>query len=242
MTNIISTNEFLKELNNTYFNEEDDSKVCSINLLPFDDNAITLPCKHKFNYSSIFDYVYSIKKTHNRYNSVKLKLHEIQCPMCRNISDKLLPFVPREMGEKRVRGIAVRQELTGEWKNRGVDENREFAILTNEISKATFGKTIEEHKKIKNINKENLRDHMDELELIFGMLGEKVTTEITINKDAHGFVECAVATKQGGDVAGNARKEAEKKIGKPIVSEENFLDEPEKLKKKRKLIEVKNDK
>ena len=105
MTNIISTNEFLKELNNTYFNEEDDSKVCSINLLPFDDNAITLPCKHKFNYSSIFDYVYSIKKTHNRYNSVKLKLHEIQCPMCRNISDKLLPFVPREMGEKRVRGI-----------------------------------------------------------------------------------------------------------------------------------------
>jgi len=144
--------------------------------------------------------------------------------------------------DKRLRGIAIRQNLTDEWKNRGLRKKVDYAILTNEISKATFGKTIEEHKKIKNINKENLRDHMDELELIFGMLGEKVTTEITINKDAHGFVECAVATKQGGDVAGNARKEAEKKIGKPIVSEENFLDEPEKLKKKRKLIEVKNDK
>ncbi len=105
MTNIISTNEFLKELNNTYFNEEDDSKVCSINLLPFDDNAITLPCNHKFNYSSIFDYIYSIKKTHNRYNNIKLKLNEIQCPMCRNISDKLLPFIPHEIGEKRIRGI-----------------------------------------------------------------------------------------------------------------------------------------
>jgi len=125
--------------------------------------------------------------------------------------------------DKRLRGIAIRQNLTDEWKNRGLKREIEYAILTNEISKATFGKTIEEYKKIKNLDKENLRDHMDELELIFGMLGEKVTTEITISKDTKGFVECAIAAKQGGEVAGNARKEAEEKISRPIVSEDNFL-------------------
>lgn len=144
--------------------------------------------------------------------------------------------------DKRLRGIAIRQNLTDEWKNRDIKEEIEYAILTNEISKATFGKTIEEYKKIKNLDKENLRDHMDELELIFGMLGEKVTTEITINKNAQGFNECSVAARQGGEVAGNARKEAEEKIGRPVVSEENylFLDEKIKKKKKKKVLEIKN--
>lgn len=81
--------------------------------------------------------------------------------------------------EKRVRGIAVRQELTDEWKDRGVTEEKEFAILTNEISVATFGETVEEYKKLKGLKQQNLRDHMNDLELIFNMLGEKVTTEIT---------------------------------------------------------------
>jgi len=144
--------------------------------------------------------------------------------------------------DKRLRGIAIRQNLTDEWKNRDINEEIEYAILTNEISKATFGKTIEEYKKTKNLDKENLRDHMDELELIFGMLGEKVTTEITINKNAQGFDECSVAARQGGEVAGNARKEAEEKIGRAVVSEENylFLDEKIKKKKKKKVLEVKN--
>jgi len=136
--------------------------------------------------------------------------------------------------DKRLRGIAIRQNLTDEWKNREIKKEIEFAILTNEISKATFGKTIEEYKKIKKLDKENLRDHMDELELIFGMLGEKVTTEITINKNAQGFDECSVAARQGGEVAGNARKEAEEKIGRPVVSEENYLSLDEKIKKKRR--------
>jgi DNA-damage-inducible protein D len=144
--------------------------------------------------------------------------------------------------DKRLRGIAIRQNLTDEWKDRNINEEIEYAILTNEISKATFGKTIEEYKKHKSLDKENLRDHMNELELIFSMLGEKVTTEITINKDAKGFDECEIAAKQGGEVAGNARKEAEKKIGKPIVSEENFLDEPEKLKRKKRKIKLMNSK
>ena len=138
--------------------------------------------------------------------------------------------------DKRIRGIVIRQNLTDEWKNRGLKEEIEYAILTNEISKATFGKTIEEYKKIKNLDKENLRDHMDELALIFGMLGEKVTTEITVNKNSEGFVECAVAAKQGGDVAGNARKEAEEKIGHSIISKKNFtLISESKNKKKKKL-------
>ena len=133
--------------------------------------------------------------------------------------------------EKRVRGIAIRQELTDEWKNRGVEEGKEFAILTNEISKATFGKTVEEYKEFKNIKRENLRDHMTDLELIFSMLGERVTTEITKNKGARGFPECKTAAQKGGTVAGRARKDAEKEIGTPIITKENYLTITEKQKK-----------
>lgn len=137
--------------------------------------------------------------------------------------------------EKRLRGIAIRQELTDEWKQRGVEEDIEFAILTNEISKAAFGKTIEEYKKLKKLNRENLRDHMDDLELIFTMLGEASTTRIAKVKDVQGLEENKIAAKQGGEVAGNARKELESKTGESVLSEDNFLDIPEKIKKKRKI-------
>ncbi len=142
----------------------------------------------------------------------------------------------KEWIEKRLRGIAIRQELTEEWKNRGIKQDIEFAILTNEISKAAFGKTIEEYKKLKNLKRENLRDHMDDLELIFTMLGEASTTRIAKAKDPHGLKENKIAARQGGEVAGNARKELEEKTGESIVSEDNFLDIPEKLKKKRKRL------
>jgi len=137
----------------------------------------------------------------------------------------------REWIEKRLRGIAIRQELTDEWKDRGIDKNLEYAILTNQISKATFGKTVEEYKQHKSLKGENLRDHMGDLELIFSMLGEKVTTEITKNRDAQYLKECSKAAKNGGQVAGRARIDAEEKIGKPVVSEENYLKEPEKAKR-----------
>ena len=140
--------------------------------------------------------------------------------------------------EKRIRGIAIRDELTDEWEKRGVDKNREFAILTAEISKATFGMTPSEYQDFKGLKKENLRDHMNDLELIFTMLGERVTTEITRTKDAEGLDECSAAAKDGGEVAGNARKEAEKKIGRTIISNDNYLDEPE-ISKRKGL--VKND-
>ena len=147
----------------------------------------------------------------------------------------------KEWIEKRLRGIAIRQELTDEWKNREIKKEREFAILTNEISKATFGKTVEEYKEFKKLKRENLRDHMDDLELIFTMLGEAATTRITKTKDAVGLEENRIVARQGGEVAGNARKELEEKTGESVLTDENFLDTPERLKKKRKrLIEQVN--
>jgi len=140
----------------------------------------------------------------------------------------------KEWIEKRLRGIAIRQELTDEWKNMGVQKEIDFAILTNEISEATFGKTVEEYKEHKKLKRENLRDHMDDLELIFTMLGEASTTKIAKSKDAKGLEENKTAARQGGEVAGNARKELEEKTGENVVTEENFLDVQEKLKKKRK--------
>jgi len=142
--------------------------------------------------------------------------------------------------EKRVRGIAVRDELTDEWKKRGVLEEKEYAILTAEISKATFGMTPSEYKEFKGLAKENLRDHMNDLELIFTMLGERVSTEITRQEDAQGYIPIEGAAKRGGRVAGNARKEAERELGRPIVTNENYLLEPEKKKKlrhKKKVIQ-----
>jgi len=133
--------------------------------------------------------------------------------------------------EKRVRGIAIRDELTDEWKNRGVSEEKDFAILTAEISKATFGITPSEYKKFKGLKKENLRDHMNDLELIFNMLGERVSTEITREEDKQGFIEVEDAAKRGGRVAGNARKDTEKELGHMIISNKNYLSEPEKTKR-----------
>lgn len=135
--------------------------------------------------------------------------------------------------EKRMRGIAVRDELTNEWKNRGVKESIEFSILTAEISKATFGLTPSEYKSHKGLTKpsENLRDHMTDLELIFTMLGEASTTEIARNKDAQGFIENRRAALEGGTVAGNARKELEKKSGRKIVTKENFKELTEQQRK-----------
>ena len=126
--------------------------------------------------------------------------------------------------EKRVRGIAVRDELTNEWKKRGVKEGLEYAILTSEISKATFGLTPSDYKTFKGLTKqqENLRDHMTDLELIFTMLGEASTTEIARTKDAQGFDPNKRAAIEGGTVAGNARRDLEKKSGRKVVTRENF--------------------
>jgi len=125
--------------------------------------------------------------------------------------------------EKRMRSIAIRDELTDEWKKRGVKEQREYAILTAEISKATFGLTPTEYAEFKRLKRENLRDHMSDLELIFSMLGEAATTEIARNRDTQGFPQNQQAAHAGGKVAGNARRELEKKSGRKVVTNENYL-------------------
>ena len=139
--------------------------------------------------------------------------------------------------EKRVRGIAVRDELTEEWKKRGVKEQKEYAILTAEISKATFGMTPSEYKKFKALDKstENLRDHMTDLELIFSMLGEASTTEIARKKEAEGFAENKQAAKAGGAIAGNARRELEEKSGTKVITEQNYKELSESKQRKIKL-------
>ncbi len=162
------------------------------------------------------------------------RVQEIENP---ELAQKRMKEIYRAKGysedwiEKRVRGIAVRDELTDEWKKRGVSEEREYAILTAEISKATFGMTPSEYKDFKSLEKENLRDHMNDLELIFSMLGERVSTEITRQEDAQGYQQVEGAAKRGGRVAGNARKDAERELSRPISTKENYLLEPEKKKK-----------
>ena len=139
---------------------------------------------------------------------------------------------PKDWIDKRLRGIAIRQNLTDEWKKRGITEERDFAILTAEISKATFGMTPSEYKEFKGLTKknQNLRDHMDDLELIFTMLGERVTTEISEKEKPESFSESKKVARRGGNVAGEARKATEKELGRSVVSDKNFLPESEKKK------------
>jgi DNA-damage-inducible protein D len=163
------------------------------------------------------------------------RLEEIENP---ELATKRMRAIYEQKGyseewiEKRLRGIAVRDELTDEWKNRGVKEGKEFAILTAEISKATFGMTPAQYKEFKALSnpQENLRDHMTDLELIFTMLGEASTTEIAKKRDAQGFPQNQQAARAGGTIAGDARKALEVKSGNKISTSENYksLTEPKK--------------
>jgi hypothetical protein len=133
--------------------------------------------------------------------------------------------------EKRMRGIAIREELTDEWQNRGAKEEKDYEILTSEISKATFGITPGEYKKLKGLKRQNLRDHMDDFELIFTMLGERATTEIHRTEDSEGMKKLKTDAQEGGSIAGNARKALEKRLKKPVVSAHNYLKEKESQRK-----------
>ena len=163
------------------------------------------------------------------------RVQEIENP---ELSQKRMKEIYKAKGysddwiEKRVRGIAIRDELTDEWKKRGVQEKKEFAILTAEISKATFGMTPSEYQKHKGLKKENLRDHMNDLELIFSMLGERATTEIARTKDTKGFTDNKDAAIKGGNIAGDARKKLEAETKRKVITPENYLEAPETEKRK----------
>jgi len=133
--------------------------------------------------------------------------------------------------EKRMRGIEIRETLTDEWDKRGIKQQKEYAILTAEISKAAFDMTPSQYKKFKNLKRENLRDHMDDLELIFNMLGEASTTEIARVKDPKGFIANKKVARKGGSVAGRARQDLESKTGRKVSTRRNYLKSPQKLAK-----------
>ncbi len=142
--------------------------------------------------------------------------------------------------EKRVRGVAIRDELTDEWDKRGVSSKQDYSILTAEISKATFGLTPNEYRRLKGLKNENLRDHMDDIELILTMLGEATTTRFTRDRDSRKFPDMRKDANDGGNVAGATRKDIEGKLGKSVVSSDNYLETPEKAKRlenKKKSIE-----
>ncbi len=139
--------------------------------------------------------------------------------------------------EKRMRGIAIREELTEEWKNRGAKDQQDYEILTAEISKATFGVTPSEYKKLKGLARENLRDHMDDFELIFNMLGERATTEIHRVEDSKGVPKLKGDAKAGGEIAGGARKKLEDRLGRSVVTKKNFLKKPEGTVKRSRLAD-----
>jgi len=143
---------------------------------------------------------------------------------------------------KRMRGIEVRETLTNEWKKRGAKEDIEYAILTAEISKAAFGMTPEEYKKFKGLKRENLRDHMEDLELILTMLGEATTTKITKDRNSKGFIPLKKDAKEGGEVAGSARKDIEKRTGKQVLTKENYLKPKLKQITKSKIMEKNSEK
>lgn len=133
--------------------------------------------------------------------------------------------------EKRMRGIAIREELVDEWGKRRAKDQKDYAILTAEISKATFGMTPGEYKEFKELKRENLRDHMTDLELIFSMLGERATTEITQVKNTKGFGSLQKDAHDGGKIAGDAKDALEKKTGKSVSTKNNFLKNPENQKR-----------
>ena len=162
------------------------------------------------------------------------RIQEIEDP---ELAQKRMREIYKQKGysdawiEKRIRGIAIRDELTDEWDKRGIKKQKEYSILTAEISKATFDVSPSEHKTLKGLKRENLRDHMRGIELIFSMLGEASTTEIAKSKDAKGFIQNKETAKKGGAIAGNARKKLELETGKKVVSSENYLTEPESAKR-----------
>lgn len=142
---------------------------------------------------------------------------------------------------KRLQSVEIRGQLTDEWKARGVKEGLEYAILTAEISRATFGLAPSEYKQLKGLKRENLRDHMTNLELIFTMLGEETTKQKAIEKDAKGFDENKDIAIEGGTATGKALDAYEKETGKKVVSSDNFKQQIKEAKKQKRL-EKKKDK
>ena len=221
-------------------NEEDfevSEKIGQLKLKASDEKYYATDCA---NVETLFRIIQSIPSPNA--NKFKLwlarvgydRVKEIENP---ELAQKRMKELYKQKGysdqwiEKRARGIAIRDELTDEWDKKGVKSQKEFSILTAEISKATFDMTPNEYKQFKGLKRENLRDHMDDMELVLTMLGEATTTRLTQDRDSQQFPELKKDAKDGGDVAGATRQDIEKRLGKPVVSKENYLDNPENKKR-----------
>ncbi len=163
------------------------------------------------------------------------RVQEIENPELATKRTKLLYKLkgyPEDWIEKRMRGIAIREELNDEWQKRGAQNEKDYEILTAEISSATFGLKPSEYKKLKGLKKENLRDHMDDFELILTMLGERTTTEIHRTNNSKGVPKLKDDARVGGQIAGSTRKQIERKLKRSLVSTNNYLgNKNNKLKK-----------
>jgi DNA-damage-inducible protein D len=208
------------------------STICRQLKLPAEDSKMRLTdCANTENMFRIIQSIPSKKAEPFKQWLAKVgyeRIQEIENPELAQDRAKeyyKLKGYPQNWIEKRLRGIAVRQDLTEEWSKRGVKEGKEYAILTDEISKATFEKTVGEYKKFKKLQRknQNLRDHMNDWELILTMIGEKATTDITKERNSQGVNECKDSANKGGNIAKRTRKDIEKNIGKKIISKENFL-------------------
>ena len=207
-------------------------KIVSLKLLSTDGKKYTTDCANTETLLRIIQSVPSPKAEPFKRWLAKVgyeRIQEIENPELAQERMKQLyeeKGYPKDWIDKRLRGIAVRQNLTDEWQERGITTQQDYAILTAEISKATFGITPSEYKNFKNLpskSKINLRDHMTDLELIFTMLGERVTTEISSTEKPETFERSKRVAQRGGHVAGTARKETEKELGRSVISKENFL-------------------
>ena len=168
------------------------------------------------------------------------EMHNPELAIDRVMKTYLIKGYSKEWINQRIKTIEVRKELTDEWERVGIQEDMEFAILTDEITKAWTDLSIKDYKKLKNLKKESLRDNMTNLELVLNMLAEVTTKEVSKKENPADFPESLIVARKGGSVAGNARREIESMTGRPVVSDENFLDNPEVLKKKkRKLMGLK---
>ncbi len=165
------------------------------------------------------------------------EMYDPELAIDRAMKNYLKKGYSKEWINQRLKTIEIRKELTDEWERSGVEDELEFAILTDELTKSWSDLSVRDYKKLKNLKKENLRDNMTNLELVLNMLAEVSTKEISKKENPDGFVESLDVARKGGSIAGNARKEIESITGKPVVSEENYLDDPEKLKKKKKFLE-----
>ncbi len=225
-------NDLKKSLNDEGFDQLS-GKIGQLKLMSSDGKKYLTDCSNTEGLFRIIQSIPSPKAEPFKLWLAKVgyeRVQEIEKP---ELAQKRMKLIYEKKGysktwiDKRLRGIAVRQDLTDEWDQRGAKEGVEYAILTNEIMQGAFGLKVEDYKQLKNLKQEALRDHMTDLELILTMLGEATTTTLTKSRDSKGMPKLKKDAKDGGSVAGRTRKDIESQSKQSIVSKKNYLNKNE---------------